>query len=374
MTHGSARDYAEQLLDIWKNQWWLKHDWRSQIRLTDDELQARINLLKSIFDQKWVQSLGDDPMRHPFLQNLLLGEGVSQVRHILELADQIETLRDLNGFHGVLKKYRSLQHPMSAHLEMFMGGVLKRAGYGVEFIVPCHKKGKTPDILVTAKSGRAFSIECKYLIDANAERWIRRYQDRFFSELQRAVPDGIALYYWHYSDLEIREYGHPDNLAVPEIAAIIDVMPIVRAIEGLLIRNVIPGAAEVAGKGALGVFYEDEQMRSRLHAPDLNRRQLIHKLFGGGIQTAARQIREHGVPGIAAIFQSQPASFAAIESWFKKLVENDRELYEGLMGILVFPAQNILHYVRPLWIANPYGELNPASVDIPKVFSEFFDI
>lgn len=374
MTHGSAQEYAEQLLDIWKNQWWLKHDWRSQIRLTDDELQARINLLKPIFDQKWVQSLGDDPMQHPFLRNLLLGEGVSQIRHILELADQIETLRDLNGFHGVLKKYRSLQHPMSAHLEMFMGWVLKRAGYGVEFIVPSHKKGKTPDILVSAKSGRSFSIECKYLIDAVAEHWIRKYQDRFFSELQRAVPDGIGLYYWHYSDLEIREYGHPDELSVPEIAACVDVMAIKRAIDDLLMRGCFPGFVQLAGKGDVGLFYEDENVRSIVRVAELNRRQLIHRLFGGGVQAAARQIRAHGVPGIAAVFQSQPASFEAIDGWFKKLVENDRELYAGLMGVLVFPAQNILHYVRPLWIANPYGELSPASVDLPKIFFEFFDI
>ncbi len=363
-----------ELKDIWSDPWWQKHQWRSQINISDNEFNERIDFLKSVFNRDWQKSLQEDAYSHPLIQSVCLDESLFNIRGLLELADQLRVLKDVTGFAKVLKNYKSIKQARSAQLEMFMAWVMRRDGYSVEFINAKPKKGKTPDILVNQDSEYSFVVECKHLEDAAAERWIETYRFNFFQQLHNASKHGISLYYRHYGDLEIRDYGHPEELVSPVLAAIVDTLPMISAIEKLRVNGAIPGFTQIAGKGEVGLFHEADGMLSEMIIPELNQRQLMSRLFGRGVKQAATQINEYGRPGIAAIFQAQPAAYNVIENRFKGLVEADPELYRKLMGILIFPAQNILHYVQPLWVPNPHSELDPANVGIPEMVARCFDL
>ena len=53
-----------------------------------------------------------------------------------------------------------------------------------------------------------------------------------------------------------------------------------------------------------------------------------------------------------------------------KVFNQHTEEYQYLMGVLVFPAQNILKYIKPIWIENPDTVFNAIDYGLPKTLKD----
>lgn len=90
------------------------------------------------------------------------------------------------------------------------------------------------------------------------------------------------------------------------------------------------------------------------------------RLVGNALKKAIAQINEFGKPGIAAAFYFNPPEVGALKLQLPKVFERETEKYRHLMGVLVFPAQNILKYIQPIWISNPYAGFDANEYGLPS--------
>jgi len=358
---------------LWQDQWWWKPHWRDQIALSDREVRKRISVLEREFDTSWAVALGSRLLEHPLVQSLTFGEGLAQIRSLLGLADHLDRLRHVVGFNRVLADYRRLPSARSAELELFMGGLLHSLGVDVEFIPPKPKKGKTPDIL--ARSGtREFVVECKYLNDAGAERWIKNYQTAFAMHIIRAVPKGVALAFkLHDPFIDISRYGYPDRLTPFQLAAAIDAQPTVDAIRDMLPEGLPSGYRTVGPFGDLVLLPESDAFRGSADIPTLDRSFLLRRLLRSGVLKANEQIRAYGKPGIAVVFYSKAAEIGLVKREFDEMVNAEPEKFDWLMALLVFPEQNILRYVRPFLVENWRSNYSLGAIGFAADLREMLD-
>jgi len=349
---------------MWKNKWWYKNKWRSWVNLTDEDFESSMNILKKEFDENWLHSLGVSKDQHPVVNKVSYGEGVPQLSYLLRIASYINDLNELDGFNNVLKAYKSIQLFKGAELELFMAHVLYKSKYDVSFIVPKPKKGKTPDILAKCKNGE-FVVECKFIDDAKGELWFNRYYTQFAMNIMNEVPHGKALIYIPENQyLDIWAYGYPNNLVSSSIAAYIDSLDVVNHIKKLKFGFCKNAYIDVHNKGKIYWMDETDEIRSEVNTPELNHRFINRRLISRGVNTANLQIQEFNKPGIAAIFQSKPVYEIDLKKTLCHLFEENKELYSKLMCVLVFPAQNILEYIEPILVENPYSDIQLDEFDI----------
>ena len=351
---------------MWNNEWWYKNKWRSWVKLTDEDFELSMSILKKEFDENWLHSLGESIMKHPIFNKANYGEGVPQLSYLLRIASYINDLKEFDGFNNVLKAYKTIQHCKSAELELFMAHILIKSNYEVSFIVPKPKKGMTPDILAKCESGE-FVVECKFLDDANGEHWFQNYNMHLSMNIMREVPEGKALIYIPENRyLNIWDYGYPDNLSSSNVAAYIDSFDVVNHIAKLKYsfnKNVY---IDVPNKGSIYWMDETDEIRTQILTPELSHRFLNKRLVLNGVNKANLQIKKFNKPGVAAIFQSDPVHEIDLKKTLHQLFEGNKELYSKLMGVLVFPAQNILKYIEPILVENPYSDIKLDRFNIRK--------
>ena len=115
---------------------------------------------------------------------------------------------------------------------------------------------------------------------------------------------------------------------------------------------------DIHGVGQLLWMYETDNVRSEIHYPDLYHKFLNKRLINNGVSKAVLQINASNKPGVAAIFQDKSVHEITLKGVLCNLFEKNKKQYSNLMGVLVFPAQNILQYMEPLLIENPYSAYN----------------
>ena len=358
--------------DAWHNRWWLNPQWRKFVELPHAELDALCNILYETFDSKWIESLGDKLGEHPLIQDITFGKSRHQLMHLVNLADDIQQLRELTGFKRVLDDYKFIQTARSARLELFFAAVMKRVGYEVSFIVPKPKKGKTPDILVSNGESE-FVIECKFVRDAKSEVWFDNYSMEFSSSIIRMMPKGIS--YWYNPSappVDIRQYRRSNSLMSPKLAAIMDTLAVTRSITEFTHSFQMSVVKEIPGKGKLFLTKDPEQYFGTIHLPEMNRDFLLYRLVNNGLEKANDQIRTYGKPGIAVIFYSGVRNLGLIERDFNELIDEDPEKYRHLMGMLMLPMQNILQYIHPYWLSNSRSDFSAEEMGITDKIDEQF--
>lgn len=359
-------------MDIWSNEWWLKPQWREQINLSDEEINRCFEILKSTFNQEWIATLGDDPRYHPLVREVIFGEGLHQIDYLLGLAHKIENLAEVSGFKTVLRSYKKVKEARSAELEMFIASCLIDGGYGTEFITAKPKKGKTPDILAS-KNGKAFTVECKYVSIAEAEKWITNYNMHFGIKIFDLAPKDTSIIYVPYDqNIDIRSYGYPDKLIPAKLSAELDTLAITNAVQNAHIDTKPPIYISIPGRGEVLLLPEGSETDGRVSIPELNTKFLLNRLFRNGIEAANQQIHEYGRPGIAVTFQAEPADPYSIKQKLDLIISKNPSIYSSLMGVLIFPCQNILKYINPYWVANEFSHYNVDDYGIIEFFDEFF--
>lgn len=348
----------------WFDPWWEQERWFKGVKLSQSLFLEEIQFLKSIFTESWVKSLGDDPLQHPFLQMVHFGQGLSQISSLFSLAERLQFIVEIEGYKPVLDSYKSLQEARSADLEIFMASVLGQSYTSVSFIRARPKKGRTPDILVSANESD-FVVECKTVSDSQAEKWVGNY-NRYFSRLMfSALPDNIALIYRPLTaEIDPTEYGDPHNSSY-QIAASVDAYPIIEYLRNFREK---PEYIDMGVRGELIISPKYEGLSSSIETPSISREFVGRRLVKNAIMKANRQISDYAKPGIAAISYGYPPQAGELKLKLTEMFEQYSEEYQYLMGVLIFPAQNILEYIPPIWVTNPSSICSPTSFGIPKVF------
>jgi len=118
--------------------------------------------LKTYFPASWALSLQPESWHHFFVLWLVGGEGVFQLRSLMQLADALSSLEGSPGFITLLNNLRDIQRSNAACMELTLANIFTGQGYGIEFPSPGSKKGKTPDIVVKLDD-EVVAIECKQL-------------------------------------------------------------------------------------------------------------------------------------------------------------------------------------------------------------------
>jgi hypothetical protein len=359
--------------DIWGNPWWLEDSWKEQFNITSDRYLSSFMLLEQEFDSCWVKSVDAESDIHPLIKELIHGKSTSQIRHLLSISENIQTLRNVPGFERVLKAYKQTKTAYSAELEMFLARVLKSCNYEVEFIVPKPKKGKTPDILAKSVVGE-FVVECKFLNNDAGEKWIENYALLFGINVNALVPNNYSLIYQpNNPQIDIWEYGYPKRLTPYQLAVAIDISAIRESANKIIGPVYGPALRRIPGKGDLIILPKSDFDRGVVYLPELNTKFFLKRLFRNGLLKASDQIRGFGLPGIAAVFYSGISELKVINRYFNELIEQDKLRHELLMGVLVFPMQNILHYNRPTWLENKYSKYSAKSFGIPSFIEKNFN-
>lgn len=358
---------------IWESKWWLAPNWRSQISLSDDEIAFHFSILEAEFNETWVKSLGENLHQHPLVQWLYFGKDRSHLRALLRTADYLHSLKDLTGFNRVLKDFKTIEQNRSADMEMCLAYSLVKSGFNTNFVIPKAKKGKTPDIIAT-KDGEEFVVECKYLRSERAESWIRNYRIHFCIELDKCVTPGLTLCYTQYnSGIDIYRYGYPKNLVSPVLAAKIEAIKVVEVIKGLVPDGDSHHYKEIFGGDVLLILPNNDCIRGSIVLPDFEDAFLMRRLTSNGVREAFKQIEAFEKPGVAAVYQDFPADFGIVKKELDVYFQSGENIKKYLIGVLINQSQNLLKYIEPYWIPNPYfkNEKLMAMVDdtIKKMFN-----
>lgn len=357
---------------LWDNPWWLKPEWREKFPLSDEEYAHHFRLLQECFDEEWVRGLVGDIKKHPLFGTLLIGESVHQIRTLLALADNLKRLKDVHGFSRVLGDYKTELQARNAGFEMSMGGAFAKAGCDVEYIVPKSRKGQTPDILVR-NGEKEFTVECKFMSDATREKWIDRYQTWYSRRISASVPTEYSVRFHPFVEhLEPSCYGPHDGLTPPELAAELDTLQVRTAIEEMLYSFRLPQYRWIEGKGTLAVFPEGYDHMGEIGRPGLSRRFFFNRLVSNGIKTASKQIQAYSRPGIASVFYSGVSDLGWIKPAVQQVFLEKPEGFECVMGVLLFPMQNVLEYISPYWIENESSAFSAAEIGVTDMLHELF--
>lgn len=357
---------------LWDNPWWLKPEWRKFFSISDEEYESSFQLLQETFDEEWVKGLDGDIGYHPLIQALFFRRGVRNIQTLINLADNLKQLEGVQGFHRVLADYNTLYQARNAGLEMFMGGAFARAGCDVEYIVPKSRKGPTPDLLVR-KGEAEFTVECKFMSDASREKWIENYRTWYGRRISASVPTEYSVWFQPFVEhLDPSCYGPHDGLTPPELAAELDTLQVRTAIEEMLYSFRLPQYRWIEGKGTLAVFPEGYDYMGQIGLPGLSRRFFFNRLVSNGIKTASKQIQAYRRPGIASVLYSGVSDLGWIKPTVQQVFLEKPEGFECVMGVLLFPMQNVLKYMRPYWIENESSAFSAAEMGVTDMLYELF--
>lgn len=354
--------YLQEYGCWWFDPWWEQERWFKGIKLSQASFLGEIEFLKTIFTESWVKSLGDDPLQHPFLQMANFGQGLSQIGSLFSLAERLRFLTTVDGYEPVLNSYKSLQEARGADLEIFMAFVLGRVYQTVSFIRAKPKYGRTPDILVNAKISD-FVIECKTVSDSQKEIWVDNYSRCFSQVVFSALPDHISVIYRpQAAEIDPKEYSCSMKGSY-QIAAAIDAYLVLESFQFFHGR---PVYVDLGHRGSVVLAPKFEGLSTCIHPPSISHAFIGRRLVENALIKANRQISGYGKPGVVAISYGYPPEKGALRLNLVKLFKQRAKEYEYVMGVLVFPAQNILAYIPPIWVGNPYSKSNPADFELPQ--------
>lgn len=364
-------DNTIKIEQYWQSRWWEKPAIRSHLKASDIEISNAISLLRQEFDQAWFDSISC-PAEHSVSQNLMLGEGTTNIRSLLDTARQIQVLRGVHGFSRVLREFKKEKSWMSANIEMLMGYVFKDEGMPVEFIVPKSRKGPTPDILVHSPSG-PFAIECKRLEEARGEQWIERFQMAYFCAFSDADFGKLHPYVFpHVPYLPLKGIGFPNNPPNPESYARYIAAPIISQLRSMRTKGQIDSVLRTDTHD-IALFTEPYHEFASISAPDPEPRFLMRRLMGN-ISRATGQIRAyaetHGLPGVLVVWQAAPCDYDYLNARLLKVMATPE--YKNIIGIMVMKMGNLLSYQRPLWVRSPLSAYDDVSKHIEFVISKRF--
>jgi hypothetical protein len=356
----------------WLNPWWEDDHWYGSIAITKQDVLIAVEFLKSIFSKDWARSLGNDPLQHPFLQLIYFGKGLSQINKIYHLAERLRVVIKIDGHKSVLDNYKTIVQAHSANLEIFLAYVMSMTKRDVSFISAKSKKGRTPDILIK-NNGKDFVIECKCIQDSDCEKWVSNYSNYYSSLLMNAIPAGCEIFY-NLGQLKIDpiDYGYPELFSY-QLAATIDALPLINFLRSINHFSSKYHYINFGSKGELYVLPTSDKFRSQLGSPEISQGFIGRRLVGNAIKKANLQISEFGKPGVAAVSYGSPPDIGALKQMLPRLFDAHRKEYSLLMGVIIFPMQNLLKYVRPIWIANPFSEFSSEEFGIPESFVNILD-
>lgn len=353
----------------WFDPWWEIDYWYDTIQITKTDAISAVDFLKSIFTSEWVKSLGENSLEHPFLQLIFFGRGVSQLYDIYELAERYRTVICTEGYKSVLENYKTIKHSRSANFEAFFLNVLKKAGCDVSFITAKPKYGPTPDILVK-NLDKEFIVECKCIQESDAEKWVVNYAHAFGNLIVNAAPGVYDVFYCpHQLAIDPYDYGYPE-FGSYQLAATIDTLPIVNYLNSIGFISLQDSYIDLGPKGHLYVLPKSIGFPSQTYIPETTSKFVGRRLVQNAIKKANAQISAFGKPGIAAIFYDSPPNIGVLKQELPKIFEEYKEDYALLMGVVIFPAQNLLNYVRPMWISNPFASIAPEDFGLPSLLTE----
>jgi len=351
-----VRSKSGDTIKLWESQWWLKNKWRKNISLTNEKLEKYFDVLKSEFDENWYLSLGENRKRHPVAMSLQFGEGLPQISHLLRLAAYIIELSHVDGFARVLKDYKSIQSARNTEFELFMAHALLKSKQDVSFITPKPKKGKTPDLLVK-NHNCDYVVECKFLDYAENERWFSQYRFEYGRLIMAEIPENVSLVFIpSTTQLDITQYKFGNSLTNPLVAALVDTLSAIKYIRKIVFGFSVSGDHYIDHIGRFVWSKRESELQTSIHLQDLDYRFLMRRLINNGLNKAIKQINAMHMPGLAAIFQEAPASDGDLVNILHDVFISNPEQYANLMAVIVFPAQNILQYIRPILIENPHSK------------------
>ena len=128
----------------WLDAWWEEENWVSQSKYTLPEIRAAVEELKTVFSSEWAMKIGKNDVANIFLRSVRYGHSIWQHCYIVELGQQIASLRDHPGFTSVLSRLLSIDESESADMELSLAALLLKNSFNINFPVPRSKRGKSP--------------------------------------------------------------------------------------------------------------------------------------------------------------------------------------------------------------------------------------
>ncbi|BBB26812.1 hypothetical protein [Amphritea japonica] len=369
-------DLNQQIVDAgnwWFNPWWLEDRWYSPgATVQKVDIVEAIELLKTVLTKEWVMSLGDDPFRHCFIQLIHFGKGLSQLSNIYQQAKKLRLALELDGHESIIDSYKRVEQAGSAKLELFMAYVMSETGYDVSFIKAKPKKGRTPDILVDLQGNR-FVVECKSLQDSVTEQWFDDYVSEFGRLVMFLIPTGYEVAYRPIDiELDPSDYGYP-NYGSYKLAATVDALPIIQKLKQIGPFTPKYQYHDLGSKGELYIAPSGVGLTGRMAIPEITQAFVSRRLLSNGVKKAAAQILEYGLPGMVSVFYTSPPDIGVLKCDLLKLFAADIDAYKLVIGVLIFPAQNILRYIQPIWVSNPYADNKAEDFGLPSLLSKELD-
>lgn len=350
----------------WSDPWWDEEHWYRHTRFSRDDFLGAIDYLKGVFNSSWCNSL-KTPFAHPFWRMTVVETGLCSLNSIFALSERIHFVASVKGFVPVLESYKKEQQAHSADLEMFLAHIAGSEVCDVEFIRAKPSAGKTPDILVK-NDGNDFVIECKTLKVSKFESWVDSYSFHYSQYIIDACPSGYdVLYYPIVEEVALKDFGDATESSA-SLAAAIETLPIVNTLRSLPRSPINPILRKIDGLGVILALPKhlglDGGICMRVIPPSHNGRRLVQNALMKGIE----QIQSYGKPGIIATYCGNPPNPFLLKTSLQRIFKDYQDQYGSVLGVLVFSDQNMLEYVRPVWVSNPYGNYDEKLYDLPRLF------
>lgn len=357
----------------WSDSWWLDERWIENLNETRDDVEKAVEYLKGIFTSDWLKNYTGNPVANVLLRNTQYGQGLPYLENLISLSQHLKELEKIPTINAVIKNLKSSHESDSANMELELGYVFHNEGYTVEFPVPKSKKNKTPDVIVE-KGNEKFAVECKKLKISKFESWIDQVLRALsIKAFNLAEESGFGIRYEFSKEIMPHLhslYKNNESIEVP--------------IDNLLMR-LSDSINRVSNKNHdwaciinenIGEGYISRNLirtKGLLRTPEIPNSFKFGRLFENGIKNAMSQLTNLDCPGIAVIHLNAIPDYDFISDEMNKVFFANSETYSNIIGILVFPWQNMFERSQPCFVVNKTANFDIENSNMIDVIKKYHD-
>lgn len=359
----------------WLDAWWEEENWVSQSKYTLPEIRAAVEELKTVFSSEWAMKIGKNDVANIFLRSVRYGHSIWQHCYIVELGQQIASLRDHPGFTSVLSRLLSIDESESADMELSLAALLLKNSFNINFPVPRSKRGKSPDIIARC-GNETVAFECKQLEVSNKQRWLDDYYHHASHLLRDGLDNDERQIQFEFDEPPVDSFFRKDGKAIREAPTVAGEMAgrLVSHVRDLFVESSSPLYFGIEGIGYGRFIGTAEPNSAWTHFPSMSDDRLFARLFSNGIARASEQLRAVNFPGIAAIYTEHSPSFEYAQGEFKAIVGNEPSHYGHLAACLVFQRQTLFQYQPPLLLINPASRVRFSQLNVSNVIRKAYGL
>lgn len=280
----------------------------------------------------------------------------------------VRSLSKVDGFMPICKRLKGGQS-RGAFFEIEMASVFAERNIQVE--LPRCGTDKSPDVIVHFPD-QPVAIECKHLEKEKWEIWMERLHSDVHWAVTSDRPDRkfkIQL----QLDQTLSDI-HFDSVKEPVVNEAIYkaiLANIKNTVNKMLDTSTLPLNFEIPSLVAGTIYPANAQVEESTSGNAISTTAKLRRIFNNGFFRAEKQLPKE-MPGIVAVYSDYLPDAAFSRIIFDAITGADRERFQHIAGLLIFPLQTLFQWTSPLLFENKFSTVSFENLSCASILKEEF--